>query len=130
MLQLTRLLPLQGAPLLSGVKYILKTELIFERQPTPLTPECALEEEWRAWKRLYAASVVSCLFIRCIELDRTNFHHHVLSSVQARSKEKGGEVFVEAYLAVIDLQKTHNVAASVSSHVNLPPEVLLYLPRW
>lgn len=54
---------IQGAPLLSGVKYILRTELVFERQATPLTPACATEEEWKAWnqiERLYQASEV-CL---------------------------------------------------------------------
>lgn len=45
--------------------------------------------------------------------------------MKAKFKEKDGAGFVEAYLAAIDLQKTHNKATSVTSHMNLPPEVLL-----
>ncbi len=51
-----------GAPLLSGVKYILRTELIFERVDSPLTPRKISPEEELAWTRivsLYELSEVS-----------------------------------------------------------------------
>ena len=61
-LKLAHWLTLQGAELGTGVKYILRTEIIFERVATPLTPETAASEDWAAWQQiehLYDSSQVS-----------------------------------------------------------------------
>lgn len=56
------LLLYQGAKVMEGVKYILRTELIFQRLPTPLTPLSASPSEWDAWhqiEHLYEESEVN-----------------------------------------------------------------------
>lgn len=56
----------KGGALLSGVKYILRTELIFERVTSQLTPIRATDEEYNAWQEielLYEISQVRSWFI-------------------------------------------------------------------
>ncbi|ELR22533.1 actin subfamily protein [Acanthamoeba castellanii str. Neff] len=72
-----------GARLAEGVKYVLRTELIFRRVDSPLTPRHVSSADESAWRRIVA------LYDQSEELLR----------------EGDTEGFVEAYLAAIELQQ-------------------------
>ncbi|ELR23082.1 uncharacterized protein ACA1_361190 [Acanthamoeba castellanii str. Neff] len=80
----------EGAPLLSGVKYILRTELIFERVDSALTPRSISPEEELAWTRIVSL--------------------YELSESLYRDRDSTG--FVEAYLEALELQRSFTPSAS------------------
>jgi hypothetical protein len=45
---------MQGARLAEGVKYVLRTELIFRRVDSPLTPQRVSSADESAWRRIVA----------------------------------------------------------------------------
>lgn len=91
----------EGAPLLSGVKYILRTELIFERVDSALTPRSISPEEELAWTRIVSL--------------------YELSESLYRDRDSTG--FVEAYLEALELQRSFTPSAS-AGRATLPFSVL------
>ncbi len=115
----------KGAPLLSGVKYILRTELIFERVDSPLTPRKISPEEELAWTRivsLYELSEVSPSLILPFASRAPASHH--LVHLQSLYRDRDSTGFVEAYLEALELQRSFTASAS-AGQATLPFPVRL-----